>query len=181
MHEQGLLVFQELVPERGLEPPRPCDHCDLNAARLPVPPLGHECEEVSSGRAGVSCCEAFSFCPALIPLSTRRARDRKGVRRHSWGVKRVQPLLFGAHPNGSGRARSRIRFGLLILPPQPLPSCHALLADESTVEQQSCQFSRLEFSIQSAILCLEIPIYPLPAWPAPRIGSNGRSPWNLHR
>ncbi len=61
----------ELVPERGLEPPRPCDHCDLNAARLPVPPLGHECGEVSSGHTGDSYYEAFSFCPALHSLSTR--------------------------------------------------------------------------------------------------------------
>src|SRR6266478_598678 len=56
------------------------------------------------------------------------------------------------HPNCGGQGRSRIRFSLLMLPPQPLPSCHALLAGESTVEQQSCQFSRLEFSIRSAIL-----------------------------
>src|SRR5712675_2501106 len=43
-----------MVPERGLEPPRPCDHCDLNAARLPVPPLGHECEEVSPDIGGLT-------------------------------------------------------------------------------------------------------------------------------
>src|SRR5260370_18639783 len=92
----GFLRPAKLVPERGLEPPRPCDHCDLNAARLPVPPLGHECEEVSPERAGVSCCEAFSFCPALIPLSTRRARDRKGLHRHSRAAKRAPPLLFRA-------------------------------------------------------------------------------------
>jgi hypothetical protein len=30
-----------MVPRRGLEPPRPCDHYDLNVARLPVPPPGH--------------------------------------------------------------------------------------------------------------------------------------------
>jgi hypothetical protein len=30
-----------VVPRRGLEPPRPCDHYDLNVARLPVPPPGH--------------------------------------------------------------------------------------------------------------------------------------------
>ncbi len=31
----------QLVPERGLEPPLPCENCDLNAARLPIPPFGH--------------------------------------------------------------------------------------------------------------------------------------------
>ena len=35
------------MPERGLEPPLPCENCDLNAARLPVPPLGHECLQPS--------------------------------------------------------------------------------------------------------------------------------------
>src|SRR5437870_5007597 len=63
--------LEALVPERGLEPPRPCDHCDLNAARLPVPPLGHECEKASSSVAGAACNEACSFCPAGLPLSTR--------------------------------------------------------------------------------------------------------------
>ena len=29
----------KMVPEKGLEPTRPCGHCDLNAARLPIPPL----------------------------------------------------------------------------------------------------------------------------------------------
>jgi hypothetical protein len=28
-----------VVPEGGFEPPRDCSHCDLNAARLPIPPL----------------------------------------------------------------------------------------------------------------------------------------------
>ncbi len=31
----------EMVPRRRLELPRPCGHCDLNAARLPIPPPGH--------------------------------------------------------------------------------------------------------------------------------------------
>ncbi len=34
---------ETLVPERGLEPPLPCENCDLNAARLPIPPFGHKC------------------------------------------------------------------------------------------------------------------------------------------
>lgn len=28
-----------LVRERGLEPPRPCGHQNLNLERLPIPPL----------------------------------------------------------------------------------------------------------------------------------------------
>jgi len=30
-----------MVPERGLEPPLPCENQVLNLARLPVPPFGH--------------------------------------------------------------------------------------------------------------------------------------------
>jgi hypothetical protein len=33
---------KQLVPRRGLEPPRPKGHYDLNVARLPIPPSGHE-------------------------------------------------------------------------------------------------------------------------------------------
>src|SRR5207249_4830913 len=29
----------QVVPKKGLEPPRPCGHMDLNHARLPIPPL----------------------------------------------------------------------------------------------------------------------------------------------
>lgn len=32
--------LKNLVPEVGLEPTRPFGHCDLNAARLPIPPPG---------------------------------------------------------------------------------------------------------------------------------------------
>src|SRR5437764_11141214 len=32
-------MLKILVPKKGLEPPRPCGHMDLNHARLPVPPL----------------------------------------------------------------------------------------------------------------------------------------------
>ena len=34
-------VHLKMVPKGGLEPPRDCSHCALNAARLPVPPLRH--------------------------------------------------------------------------------------------------------------------------------------------
>jgi hypothetical protein len=43
------------VPKGGLEPPRACAHCALNAARLPVPPLrqgtGNVSETVGKGNA----------------------------------------------------------------------------------------------------------------------------------
>jgi hypothetical protein len=56
-----------MVPRRGLEPPRPCDHYDLNVARLPVPPPGHfgkirlvdfdagvgDCQRVGGGLAAI--------------------------------------------------------------------------------------------------------------------------------
>ena len=32
-------ITKGLVPKKGLEPPRPCGHMDLNHARLPIPPL----------------------------------------------------------------------------------------------------------------------------------------------
>src|SRR6266704_1944477 len=50
--EMPILISEELMPERGLEPPRPCDHWLLKLACLPVPPLGHECWAVSSAVAG---------------------------------------------------------------------------------------------------------------------------------
>jgi hypothetical protein len=37
-------MYLNMVPKGGLEPPRDCSHCALNAARLPVPPLRHACE-----------------------------------------------------------------------------------------------------------------------------------------
>ncbi len=30
-----------MVPQKGLEPPLPCENMDLNHARLPIPPLRH--------------------------------------------------------------------------------------------------------------------------------------------
>src|SRR5260370_25681636 len=41
---------ETLVPERGLEPPLPCENCDLNAARLPIPPFWHLCGPHRPGR-----------------------------------------------------------------------------------------------------------------------------------
>lgn len=38
---QRTLALIRVVPERGLEPPLPCENQVLNLARLPVPPFGH--------------------------------------------------------------------------------------------------------------------------------------------
>ena len=55
-----------MVPERGLEPPLPCENYDLNVARLPVPPLGHKCLEEDSGHAEVTNNEALFILPAAL-------------------------------------------------------------------------------------------------------------------
>ena len=34
-------TFSFLVRARGLEPPQPCDHKNLNLTRLPIPPSPH--------------------------------------------------------------------------------------------------------------------------------------------
>ncbi len=34
--------YTKKMPKAGFEPARPCGHCALNAARLPVPPLRHQ-------------------------------------------------------------------------------------------------------------------------------------------
>ena len=39
--EFSLLILNDLVPKKGLEPPHPCEYVDLNHARLPIPPLRH--------------------------------------------------------------------------------------------------------------------------------------------
>src|SRR6266851_2235300 len=51
-----------MVPERGLEPPLPCENQLLKLARLPIPPLGHECDTTRH----------FSFCPPHVGLSNCR-------------------------------------------------------------------------------------------------------------
>jgi hypothetical protein len=55
-----------MVPERGLEPPLPCENQLLKLARLPIPPLGHECRTT----------RRFSFCPPHVGLSNCRVPDR---------------------------------------------------------------------------------------------------------
>src|SRR3546814_4821080 len=41
---------EQMVPRRGLEPPRPCDRQHLKLVRLPIPPSGHGVGGAISGR-----------------------------------------------------------------------------------------------------------------------------------
>src|SRR6202007_1553583 len=102
---------EELVPERGLEPPRPCDHCDLNAARLPVPPLGHKCGftalrlrlAVDPELAGATHAAnaAFSFCPAPPSLSTQP--ERTGALHFEKSLPSASSLRAAARQRGPRR------------------------------------------------------------------------------
>jgi hypothetical protein len=62
-----------MVPERGLEPPLPCENQVLNLARLPIPPFGHNEKKASSQnilRAG--------YC-FVKPPRARRVTDKSTV------------------------------------------------------------------------------------------------------
>jgi hypothetical protein len=67
--------LKNLVPERGLEPPLPCENQVLNLARLPIPPFGHKRGTPIAMQQRFAIArvnEAFSFCPPLTSLSTIR-------------------------------------------------------------------------------------------------------------
>ncbi len=50
----------EMVPKRGLEPPRPDGHYTLNVARLPIPPLRHALDqEICYGQATAAQAQAL--------------------------------------------------------------------------------------------------------------------------
>src|SRR3979490_3189426 len=71
-----------LVPERGLEPPLPCENQVLNLARLPIPPFGHMYHAwIAIQRllhwSSARVMRLFSFCPPTPPLSTKRGGDKK--------------------------------------------------------------------------------------------------------
>ena len=68
-----------VVPERGLEPPRPCEHMDLNHACLPIPPLRRSNVGVyyRMGRHGIN-----SFVAVISPASGMGSRlhaERPGL------------------------------------------------------------------------------------------------------
>jgi hypothetical protein len=72
-------MLKNLVPERGLEPPLPCENQVLNLARLPIPPFGHNrgtplTMQLRFAFARVN--EAFSFCPPPPALSTNPRTTR---------------------------------------------------------------------------------------------------------
>ena len=48
------------MPKKGLEPPRPCGHMDLNHARLPVPPLRHDLLQAGRALIILSCSNFYS-------------------------------------------------------------------------------------------------------------------------
>jgi hypothetical protein len=63
------LLERNLVPERGLEPPLPCENQVLNLARLPVPPFGHRKHSTvwakfgqRMGRNGRNCDGSCAEC-----------------------------------------------------------------------------------------------------------------------
>ena len=65
------------VRKRGLEPPRPCGHMDLNHARLPIPPLPRK-----KGRDSVCplSCQGWGRCSRRVRLAGQllSAVDRDG-------------------------------------------------------------------------------------------------------
>jgi hypothetical protein len=52
--EPVLWTTARMVPRTGVEPARPCGHCDLNAARLPIPPSRHWCSGQESNLHALS-------------------------------------------------------------------------------------------------------------------------------
>jgi hypothetical protein len=62
-----------MVPERGLEPPLPCENQVLNLARLPVPPFGHGFD--STLFASLSATNASQRTISPLHLCTYSERD----------------------------------------------------------------------------------------------------------
>jgi hypothetical protein len=55
-----------LVPERGLEPPLPCENQVLNLARLPIPPFGHKYNALPRSDRGDTAQRGFFILPAAL-------------------------------------------------------------------------------------------------------------------
>ena len=68
-----------MVPKKGLEPPRPCGHMDLNHARLPIPPLRLDAElaDQFSSAVGIS-----NFCKREEHCQTQGLADPPGSGAH---------------------------------------------------------------------------------------------------
>lgn len=66
----------KLVPKRGLEPLRPFGHCDLNAARLPIPPPGQvELHDVAHYTAKLNLTQQVVGRPERIQTSDLSVRS----------------------------------------------------------------------------------------------------------
>ena len=63
--------------EGGLEPPHPYGHSDLNAARLPIPPLARDWVEVSS-------CFGECGLDSGVEMKAPRAFAKIGVSFSAW-------------------------------------------------------------------------------------------------
>jgi SsrA-binding protein len=57
------------MPKGGLEPPRACAHCTLNAARLPIPPLRHGRQTYP---ARVLTVKRWPMSPVTFPSMSRQ-------------------------------------------------------------------------------------------------------------
>src|SRR5258708_19931559 len=69
-----------MVPERGLEPPLPCENQVLNLARLPVPPFGHKCglaKQIHFARH-LLLCQRERPVPPTCSKQTRRGAWERG-------------------------------------------------------------------------------------------------------
>src|SRR4051812_27556780 len=77
-HPEGALwcIKKTLVPKRGLEPPHPCEYLDLNQARLPIPPLRHDCTRPWQIGAAMKvkcykpavCCQCQRRAQKIVPM-----------------------------------------------------------------------------------------------------------------
>src|SRR3984957_17664705 len=64
-----------LVPERGLEPPLPCENQLLKLARLPIPPFGHYRQPTAREPAycGTNCISILPFAARFVNAGSTNA------------------------------------------------------------------------------------------------------------
>ena len=89
----------KMVPKEGFEPTRACAHCDLNAARLPVPPLRQSRNVPEPGRG-----KGNSILPAAAK-SCQGARDDSRGSTSKWATRKGLPYTFAIASHRLGRAR----------------------------------------------------------------------------
>jgi hypothetical protein len=86
---QRTLALIRVVPERGLEPPLPCENQVLNLARLPVPPFGH-CFD-STLFAPLSATNASRHRNSPHQSSMLRGTRRAGIKNNRQSGQTMQP------------------------------------------------------------------------------------------